>query len=325
MGTNRVEAFRRIPQTSVRRVVDLNESSAEKLAATCHAQYSTRWEDVVRDPDLDAIIVAIYHNVSFAVTRAALEFGKHVLCEKPLGRTAEEALVLVQQAKASGRILKTGFNYRHYPGIRKAHRLVLERSIGDLRYLRMILGHGARPGYDREWRTDAIQGGGGALLDPGIHCLDLIRWFCGEPRRASCHRMNAFWKTPYEDNAFTTFETEGGIIAFVQTSITEWRNKFSFEAIGTDGYIKVEGRGGSYGPQTIRHAPRWGWLKTPPAEETLETFPEGDESFYEETKEFVNSIREDREPLGNGRDGLRAMEIIERIYHAKNPHDILFA
>ncbi|MDO8462170.1 MAG: Gfo/Idh/MocA family oxidoreductase, partial [Deltaproteobacteria bacterium] len=200
--------------------------------------------------------------------------------------------------------------------------LMQQKVIGDIRIVRMVLGHGARPGYDKEWRTDPEKGGGGALLDPGVHCLDLMRWFCGEPHRASFYPLNAFWPIRHEDNALALFQFDNNVTAFIQSSITEWRNKFRLEIIGTDGYINVEGRGGSYGPQRIAYAQKWWWLKSPPAEEIVETYPDGDESFYEETKEFIAAIREERQPIGNGKDGLRAAEIIDQLYEAKNRYDI---
>lgn len=324
IGTKRVEAIRRLPGHDVVWIVDCDAARAEALAATCGARHASAWEAMVGDPQVDAVIVAIYHDHAPQVAVAALEAGKHVLCEKPLGRTAAEARAIVASARRARRCLKTGFNYRHYPGIAKAHRLVRDGAIGTLRYLRMLLGHGARPEYDKEWRVHPSLGGGGALLDPGVHCLDLLRWFVGEPRVASIYRMNAFWSTPFEDNVFVTFRCDDAVTATLQSSITEWRNQFRFEIMGTDGSIVVDGRGGSYGPQRLRHAPRWWWLQTPPAREIEETFPDGDASFTEETREFFAAIAEGREPLGSGVDGLRVAEIVDALYQAPNPFEVRF-
>lgn len=325
IGTQRVKALARLPGTQIKWIVDLDEKKGRELSQTCGAQYSSRWEEVAGDSSVNAIIVCVYHDTAPQVSLAALKNKKHVLCEKPLGRNAKEALALVNQAEQNQRILKTGFNYRHYPGIAKAYQLMQQKVVGDIKIMRIVLGHGGRPGYEKEWRTDPEKGGGGALLDPGVHCLDLMRWFCGEPRRASFYPSNAFWPIRHEDNALALFQFDNNVTTFVQSSITEWRNKFRLEIIGTDGYIRVEGRGGSYGAQQLTYAPKWWWLKSPPAEEVVETYPNGDESFYEETKEFVEAIRQGRQPIGNGRDGLRVAEIVDQLYEAKNRHDIVLS
>jgi predicted dehydrogenase len=127
------------------------------------------------------------------VTIASLESGKHVLCEKPLGRNFAEAEQMVAAAGKTGRILKTGFNHRHHPAVWKARELVRQGAIGPLMFIRAVYGHGGPPGYEKEWRADANLSGGGELLDQGVHILDLCRWFMSDFAEAFALTGTFFW------------------------------------------------------------------------------------------------------------------------------------
>ena len=99
-------------------------------------------------------------------------------------------------------------------------------------------------------RRPAISGGG-ELLDQGAHLLDLSRWLLGDFESALAHTQTAFWDMPVEDNAFVLLRTAAGQVASLHVSWTQWRNLFSLEVFGRDGYAIAEGLGGSYGPERL--------------------------------------------------------------------------
>ena len=120
-------------------------------------------------------------------------------------------------------------------------------EIGPLLSIRGRYGHGGRPGYDREWRADPAISGGGELLDQGAHLLDLSRWLLGDFESALAHTQTAFWDMPVEDNAFVLLRNRclaGGVAA---RELDQWRNLFSLEVFGRDGYAIAEGLGGRTG------------------------------------------------------------------------------
>ena len=182
-------------------------------------------------------------------------------------------------------ILKTGFNHRHHPAVWRAHELCNEGAIGPLMFIRAVYGHGGRPGYDKEWRADADLCGGGELLDQGVHIVDLCRWFLGDFTECLCRDWDLLLgprllchptareaagsrSAGLEDNAFALLRTAAGQTAQFHTSWTQWKNRFSFEVYGRDGYLRIEGLGGSYGPETLtigRRRPEGG----APLEETV--------------------------------------------------------
>jgi predicted dehydrogenase len=243
-----------------------------------------------------------------------MENGKHVLCEKPLARTLQEAEAMVKAAEANSVRLKCGFNHRYHPAVQKARELLGQGRIGEPSFIRCRYGIGGRPGYEKEWRANPEMVGGGQLMDQGIHAVDLSRWFLGEFREVAAFIANYFWNTePLEDNAFVLLRTEDGKIASIHSSLTQWKNLFSFEIFGSDGYIAVEGLGGSYGTERLLLGGRE-FLK-PFAEEVIE-FRGEDRSWYEEWKGFVACIEKDREPLGSGYDGLVAMRLVNAAYES---------
>jgi predicted dehydrogenase len=198
----------------------------------------------------------------------------------------------------------------------KAHELFSQGAIGELTFLRCRYGHGGRPGYGEEWRADPAISGGGELLDQGVHAVDLFRWFAGEFSDAFGMIASYLWTAggQVEDNGFATFRTAGGQIAQLHASWTQWKNIFSFEVFGRDGYLVAEGLGGSYGPERLtwgRRRPESG----PPIVEEYE-FPPTDTSWQREWDELVAAIREGREPLGSGYGGWQALRMLGAVYES---------
>jgi len=296
-------------------VADINADRARKTAAALGADWTDDWEAVIRHPEIQAVVVSTFNIGLLPVTRAALQGGKHVLCEKPLGRNAQEAREMVEAAQTHDRVLKAGLNHRHHPGVGQAHELAQAGAIGPLMSIRAAYGHGGRPGYDQEWRGDPDLAGGGELLDQGVHIVDLCRWFLGDFTQVSGMLGTWFWKVaPLEDNGFALLGTAGGQIATLHTSWTQWKNLFRFEIFGRDGYLIIEGLGGSYGLERLtlgRRRPESG----PPDEQTWE-YPGPDVSWQTEWQEFTAAIREQRQPLGNGYDGYQAARVIDAIYES---------
>jgi len=329
IGAGRVGAIRAqaIAQSSTARlmaVADAEFARAQALAQVHGCRALPDGEALIALPEVDVVVVATPHRWLAPVALAALEAGKHVLCEKPLARTAKEAEQLVTAAERHGKILKTGFNHRHHPAIVEAHRRAAAGAIGRLLFLRCRYGHGGRRGYEREWRADPAESGGGELLDQGIHALDLFRWFAGDFAEVSALVETAFWPTAVEDNAFCLLRAEAGQVASLHASWTQWKNLFSFEIFGERGYLVVEGLGGSYGRERLTIGERAAEFGAP-AEHQMD-FDGADRSWAAEWEEFAVAIRENRPPLADGRDGWQALRLAEAAYEsARTRRAISFA
>jgi len=296
-------------------VADVDRDRAGICAARVHARATDDWRVAVTSADVDVVVVATPNKFAQAIATTAASAGKHVLCEKPLGRNAAEAGTIVEAAERAGITLKTGFNHRHHPAIRRAHELISSGTIGEAFCFRCVYGHGGRPGYDKEWRGDPEIAGGGELLDQGVHVLDLARWFLGEFVTASAIVTTWYWDVaPLEDNAFATLQTASGQVASFHTSWTQWKNRFLLEIIARDGLVTIDGLGGSYGVERLQVARRR--PESGPPDVVTEEFVGDDESWREEWIEFTSAIRAGRSPLGNGRDGLEALRLVDTLYLA---------
>lgn len=295
-------------------VSDIDLEAARCLAERYGGRASADWQEAVEDPAVDAVLVCTPPDLHAPVSQAALERGRYVLCEKPLAHSLAAAQAMVDASERSGALLKCGFNHRHHPGLRQAHAWVSEGRIGRVTHIVCRYGIGGRPGYEREWRSRPEVSGGGQLMDQGMHALDLFRWFLGDFDSAFGVLATSYWPIePLEDNVFAVLTTEDGRVASLHASWTRWRNLFSFELFGGDGYIVVEGLGGSYGTE---RATLGGRAFLEPFREEVAEFRGEDSSWTAEWQEFVAAAREGRQPLGSGQDGLEAQRMAEAIYRS---------
>jgi predicted dehydrogenase len=302
-------------------VCDIDAVKVNSFAKEFGCEAETSWEAVVRRRDVDIVCNAAINSVLETITLAALNNGKHVLCEKPLGRNVAEAEKMVRAAVENGTVLKTGFNHRYHLAIREAKRFYDEGQIGDCLTVRARYGHGSRPGMEKEWRSSKELCGGGELLDQGVHVIDLIRWFAGEIREVYGKAETLFWDIDVEDNAFAILKTDRSVRASFHVSWTNWRNVFSFEVSGTKGYLSVQGIGGSYGPETLEV----GFWKEQGGRPDIQLFEYTgtDESWSRERAYFTTAILEHREPLGSGNDGLMANRVVEALYQSSQKNCVM--
>jgi len=314
IGVKRAREIARSSDAHLVAVADQDAPRGQALAQEYGCRASAHWEALVDAPDIDAVVVATSHRWLAPISLAALEAHKHVLCEKPLAMTPAEAERLLLSASRNGTKLKVGFNHRHHPAIWKAHELAEEGRIGRLLFLRCRYGHGGRAGYEKEWRANPAESGGGVLLDQGIHALDLFRWFLGEFEDVSAVLARAFWPAPVEDNAFCTLRTPAGQVASLHVSWTQWKNLFSFEVFGEKGYLLIEGLGASYGRERLVIGQRPAEFG-PPTEVFVE-YDDEDSSWAKEWAEFVSAICEDRSPLADGFDGWQALRLVQAAYES---------
>ena len=295
------------------RCADVDSTRAEALADQHPgARAAERWQDVVVADDVDVVIVATSNDALSTVAVAAIEAGKHVLVEKPAGRTVAEVDSIATAARRHRRLVRVGFNHRYHPAFVKARAVVDAGTIGPLMFVRGRYGHGGRLGYDREWRADPERAGGGELIDQGVHLIDLSRCLLGSFSQVDGSAHTYFWDMRVDDNAFLRLETAGGQVAFLHVSCTEWKNLFSLEVYGRTGKLHIEGLGGSYGVERLAHyqmRPEMG-----PPDTTIYEYPQPDRSWDAEFDEFLEDIRLNREPAA-GLDAARAaLEVIESVY-----------
>jgi len=288
--------------------------STKQLAEPIGAKAYPNWEDIIADPNIDAVIVCTPPHLHAEMSIRSLEAGKHVLCEKPLARTVGEAELMIRKARETGLTLKCGFNHRHHPAVLQAKEWVDAGLLGALDFGRSRYGICGRVGYEKEWRADPKIVGGGQLMEQGIHALDLFRWFLGEFSEVTAFVGTRYWSMqPLEDNAFVLLRSTDGKVAELHSSLTLWKNAFSLDIFGHEGYVSIDGLGGSYGIERASLGKRE--FEKPFSEQVIE-YRGSDQSWRLEWDEFESSVRDHREPMGSAVDGLQAMRLVNAAYES---------
>lgn len=294
---------------------------AEEAARKFGCASDESWRVTVQRDDVDVVIACTPPGSHAEIAIAAMRAGKHVLCEKPLARTLEEAEAMLRVSRETGRTLKCGFNHRHHPAIWEAKKQFDAGNLGRPMFARCRYGICGRPGYEKEWRADPAEAAGGQFIEQGTHGIDLIRWFMGEIGQVACMTSTHYFTgQKLEDDGFAMFRTVTGGTASLHTSLVQWQNLFSFEVFGDEGYARVDGLGGTYGTETLSLGKR---DFSAPFQDRVIQYRGGDISWREEWLEFSAAVKERREPIGNGRDGVAAMRIALTAYEAERVQRIL--
>ena len=302
------------PDSKLAAVNDVVAERAESLASRHRAKVCPDANALLADPAIDVVVIATPHDQLAELTLRAVQSGKHVLLEKPGARRAAELEPARVEAERRRVCVHVGFNHRFHPALLKARELLDAGKLGPLYYIRGRYGHGGRIGYDREWRAQPEISGGGELLDQGAHLIDLASWCFGAPF-SSVHGWTAtyFWDMPVEDNAFLTLRTAAGQIAQLQVTWTEWKNLFSFEIVGRDAKLHIDGLGGSYGTERLAYyamKPEMG-----PPDTTIWEYPGADSSWRLEWEHFQAEVAGARIRCEPGLASTQAvLEVIEQVY-----------
>ncbi len=317
IGGERIKAFAALAAEGVllraAGVVDPFNPKVDGLGASIGAPALGSVEALI-DAGPDLVVVATPHDTALDVAGELLDAGIRVLLEKPLGRTLEEATALAARQKYAGQ-LSVGYNFRFFEGIRLFMDDLRKGAFGRPISLTFTLGHGGAPQDLKGWKLDPVRAGGGCLIDPGVHLLDLA---CqAEPREIEFRGGNTwsgFWNTGIEEDCHLILA--GCTIPTIQVnaSIVRWRSTFRIECFGTEKYGIVEGRGRSYGPQTYRRGTRWAWRQGKPQMETEELVvtTSGDKVFIDELRALLLPREGHAASVATAAEAVRVMELLER-------------
>lgn len=222
-------------------VADADRARAQSLARGAHASIYDDYQTLLRDAEIDAVMISTPPQFHEAIAVAALEAGKHVLCEKPLASTPESARRMVEAARHTGRTLATGFNHRYFEAIQFVKSAIDSGSIGELDHIRAFAGHTGLSEFSAPWMHDPDVIGGGALCDNGVHMLDLVRYLLGEVDEVYGVATSNVWKLGgAEDNGIAILRSPAGKHAVLQATWTEWKGyRFHIEAYGDRGMARA--------------------------------------------------------------------------------------
>jgi D-xylose 1-dehydrogenase (NADP+, D-xylono-1,5-lactone-forming) len=191
------------------------------------------YDELLADPDLDVVYVALPNALHVEWAIRALEAGKHVLSEKPLSRRPSEVERAFDAAERAGRILIEGFMYRHHPQTKRFAQLVSDGEIGELRLVRSQFSFTLDRPHDVRWDREL---GGGSLLDLGCYCTNLMRHLAGQPERVYAEQTLAPSGVDLRFAAALRFRN--GVLGHFDCAF-DLPRRVRFEAVGSDGSATI--------------------------------------------------------------------------------------
>jgi UDP-N-acetylglucosamine 3-dehydrogenase len=259
---------------------------------------------------VDAVVVCSENRKHVRDTVAALESGVHVLCEKPISTTIEDAVAMIRASEETGRQLGIAFPVRYLPAVKQAKEILRTGAIG-----RVLAVNGTNHGQIPDgWFLDPELAGGGAVMDHTVHVADALRWMLGiEAKNVYAEVGTFFGADGIDDGAILTLELEGGVIAdgAFATIDPSWSRGEGYPIWG-DVTLRITGTAGVLNVDafaqhltTFDHeAGNASWTYT------------GEDMNVLMLEDFLRGVAEDSPAAASGVDGLRALEIVLAAYRS---------
>ena len=330
-GEAHIKAYLQNPGTQIVAISDPREVRLAELKAKYDIpNVYTDYEDLLKRDDIDAVSVATPNHLHAPASIAALETGRHVLCEKPLARNVAEGEAMVRAAIDAGRVLQVAFNHRRRGDVAVLKDYIDGGGLGRIYHAKaMWMRRQGIPGMGG-WFTSREMAGGGPLIDLGVHILDMALYLMGEPEveavsaqtyaelgpRGKGGRGDGVAGGAYEveDLATAFIRLKDGVTLLLEASWAVYGkhgDDFGVSLYGTDGGAEIE-------------IVRYGWEKTLSIFSDIGGVPSvirpevrQGEGHAAVVREFLGIIREGRDWSEHvGREGLRRAQIIEACYQS---------
>jgi myo-inositol 2-dehydrogenase/D-chiro-inositol 1-dehydrogenase len=274
----------------------------------------TDWRDMLKDPDVELVSITAPNRMHAPITIAAAQAGKHVVCEKPLCMTLEEADAMLEACAKAGVLLLYAEELFFTPKYVKAKQMADEGAFGRVHLVKQSEKHN---GPHADWFWDANQSGGGALMDLGCHGIAFCWWFLGKPRVKSVYAQLSTQvhgdRTKGDDEALCIIEFEGGAIGMVENSWTKPGGMYdAIEVFGDKGQTYANLLMGNalptysevgFGYAVEKASTTQGW-----------TYPVFEEhwnyGFPQEMRHFARCVRGLETPIADGETGRVVQEVL---------------
>jgi predicted dehydrogenase len=321
IGDIHAAAFRMVADAEVVAVASPTPGKAKRFAQE-HGipQAFENYRDLLAVKDIALVTLGVPNDLHCEVTLAAARAGKHVVCEKPMCRTLEEADRMIDACRKAGVLLMYAEELCFAPKYVRAKQLVDEGALGKAFLVKQSEEHF---GPHEPWFWDINRSGGGVLLDMGCHSIEYARWVFGKPAVKSVQaHMGTFVhgdKTRGEDHSFCIVEYEGGTMGMAENS---WAKQG-----GVDDRCEIYGSGGFTRADLLRGSalltysePGYGYAVEKAATTKGYTFTMFEEiwnyGFPQEMAHFVRCVQGKESPMESGADGREVLKIILAAYES---------
>jgi predicted dehydrogenase len=306
-GPNLARNFDRLPDSELRWICDGSEAARERHApAFPDARVSADLDELLADPELDAVVVATPVPTHAALATRVLEAGKHCFVEKPLAQSVADAERAVAVAARSGRVLMVGHLLEYHPGLRKLKEIADSGELGDIHYI-----------YSNRLNLGQLRADENALWSLGAHDISVILHLAGEdPSELSAHG-ECYMRPGIEDVVFAFLRFPSGLAAHLHLSWLDPHKERRFTVVGSqrmatfddmdlDRKVTVYDKGfdqsaGSYGEYITRSGDSY----SPRISNT--------EPLRLEVEHFVECVRTGARPRSDGQSGLRVVRTLQAL------------
>jgi predicted dehydrogenase len=301
--------LRRMEGVELLGVADDDAMRGQRIAAENQAYYFHSYEDLL-EASPDGVIICTENNRHRSLVEMAASRGVHVLCEKPLATTLEDARAIVDACDKAGVILMTAFPLRFSAPLLEIKARLDHGDFGDV-YCFNATNQGELPTKYRSWFVDPELAGGGAIMDHTVHLVDIMRWFTGSEVETMYARSNRIFhaeEVEVETGALEMLTFQNGAFATIDAS---WSRPQYWPTWGGLGFEMVTWRGAvivdafRQNLNVYRHewqSSRW--------------LPWGSDANHAMVGEFIAAIQDNRPPRVTGVDGLRAVEATLAAYES---------
>lgn len=302
-------------------VMDKNAELAEKTGNKYGVSYFTDEEEMLKNTACDAVYIATPVFCHYEQAMLCLKYGKHVLCEKPVTLKTDEAKALLDAFKAAGKHFSIGYMMKFHNLHKKAKEMVAEGAIGQIADVRAMFSCWY-PDIPGAWRQTKALGGGGAFMDLGVHCAELIEYVLGERITEVKSFINTrTFNYEVEDSAVVIFKTEGGILGHIDCNfnVDLATSPGRLEIYGTAGHIVCEGTLNQVevGTLSYAYAPQDGYEAMQNAKDADRTavFKGAEEDLYtKQIQEFCRVVRSGKPDYSFAETAVHIGELCDMIY-----------
>ncbi|MCZ8515188.1 Gfo/Idh/MocA family oxidoreductase [Paenibacillus filicis] len=325
-----LDAYASHPEVELVAICDMNRTRAEEQAAkygipNVYSQAS----ELLANSEVDAVSICTWNNTHAEFSIAALEAGKHVLCEKPLCQTVEQALEVEAAVKRSGRVFQVGFVRRYGETTRILRKFIDAGDLGDIYYAKAS--YLRRLGNPGGWFADKERSGGGPLIDIGVHVIDLCWYLMGRPKvrsvlgstyyklgnRSNVKHLSFYQAADYDASKNDVEDMANALIRFENGATLMVDVSFTLHAIKNDTTISIYGtKGGAQVEPELQ-------IATEKHDVMLNLLPQADRlsfdfasGFRSEIAHFVSCCLGRAETLSPVEDGVEMMKILCGIYES---------
>ncbi|KAB8127494.1 Gfo/Idh/MocA family oxidoreductase [Gracilibacillus oryzae] len=297
------KAFSQLDDVEITAVTDEDETRGKQAAENLHATFYSSYEELLKQ-DIDAVIITSENIHHCKHTVAAAKAKKHVLVEKPMATTIEDAEKMIQACKDNGVLLQVAYPVRFNTTIMQAKAEIDNGTIGEVLAINAT-NRGKNPGG---WFVDKEKSGGGAVMDHTVHVVDVIRSLINsEVKEVYAEVDQLFHDKPIDDAGVLTMSFTNGVFATLDCSWSKNRNypsgaDVTLEIIGTEGILSVDAFKQYVQVSTVHYSEQnLGW---------------GDSMNESLIRDFIQNISEGKDPATSGYDGLKAVEVILAAYES---------